>query len=236
MSFIPINDKPATSPSRTTLRARLSKYSKLAVQDLKDVLTQNESKISLALDCWSSRSRQGYLGTFVTYIWSFHDPGRAFIRYIFKNYAYRSAITCHWIDSSWELRDALLEFKHVPGHHTGVRLADEVFDILQKYNIVQKLYCITTDNASNNTTMMHSLSQRLREEEDYEWDPDQHHISCLNHIINLAVEDFIKNVKGFERAGIIIDDDTSDDEQADDDDDDELLNEEEGMVKTIFKC
>jgi hypothetical protein len=71
MSFIPINDKPATSPSRTTLRARLSKYSELAVQDLKDVLTHNESKISLALDCWSSRSRQGYLGMFVTYIRAF---------------------------------------------------------------------------------------------------------------------------------------------------------------------
>jgi hypothetical protein len=132
----------------------------------------------------------------------------------------------------------LLEFKHVPGHHTGARLADEVFDTLQKYNIAQKLFCITTDNASNNGTMMHCLSERLKEEENYDWDPDQHHISCLNHIINLAVDDFIKNVKGFEKGGGIGDDESMDneDDQEHDDDDDDILEEEEGMVKTIFKC
>jgi hypothetical protein len=46
ISLININDKPACSPSRTTLRARLSKYSKLGVDDLKCVLAANDWKIN----------------------------------------------------------------------------------------------------------------------------------------------------------------------------------------------
>jgi uncharacterized DUF497 family protein len=33
-----------------------------------------------------------------------------------------------------------------------------------------------------------------------EWDPKKHQISCMNHVINLAVQEFIKSVK------VIIDD------------------------------
>jgi len=65
VSLIKVNDQPAQSPSRTTLRARLSKYSKLAVDDLKKVLAANDSKISLALDCWSSRSNYGFMGMYI---------------------------------------------------------------------------------------------------------------------------------------------------------------------------
>jgi len=64
MSFITVNNKPASSPGRTTLRARLSKFSQRADDQLKKVLQDNESKISLALDCRSSSNKLGYLGTF----------------------------------------------------------------------------------------------------------------------------------------------------------------------------
>jgi hypothetical protein len=62
MSFIKVNDKPVDSPCRITLQARLEKHSKLAIENLKGVLAANSSKISLALDCWSSRSNYGFLG------------------------------------------------------------------------------------------------------------------------------------------------------------------------------
>ena len=64
MSFITVNNKPASSPDSTTLRARLSKFSQIADDQLKKVLQDNESKISLALDCWSSSNKLSYLGTF----------------------------------------------------------------------------------------------------------------------------------------------------------------------------
>jgi hypothetical protein len=110
------------------------------------------------------------------------------------------AITCHWIDSNWDLQDALLEFKHVPGSHTGERLAAEMFAIIEQYGITEKLFCITTDNASNNGKMMRILSHILKDKKGIDWDPKTHHIACLNHVINLAVDDFMKSIKMFEGA------------------------------------
>ena len=106
------------------------------------------------------------------------------------------AVTAHWINDNWELEEALLEFKHQPDHHTGDILGDEIFAIIQKFGISEKLFCITTENADNNMTLMKHLSQNLRNELGICWDPMKHHIRCLNHVINLAVQDFLKSVKG----------------------------------------
>jgi hypothetical protein len=62
VSLIMINKRPAKAPGRNTLRVRLSKYSKMGVDKLKEVLQANKSRISLALDMWSSRSNHGFLG------------------------------------------------------------------------------------------------------------------------------------------------------------------------------
>jgi hypothetical protein len=63
VSLIEINKLQAKTPGRNTLRARLSKYSKMGVDKLKEVLQANKSRISLALDMWSSRGNHGFLGT-----------------------------------------------------------------------------------------------------------------------------------------------------------------------------
>jgi hypothetical protein len=62
VSLIEINKEQAKAPGRNTLRARLSKYSNMGVDKLKEVLQANKSRISLALDMWSSRSNHGFLG------------------------------------------------------------------------------------------------------------------------------------------------------------------------------
>jgi hypothetical protein len=74
------------------------------------------------------------------------------------------AITCHWIDDNWKLHDALLDFKHISGNHYGEILGDEVFGIIEEYKIVDKLFCITTDNTGNNGTMMKRISLKGRED------------------------------------------------------------------------
>jgi hypothetical protein len=83
---------------------------------------------------------------------------------------------------------------HVEGHHYGEVLADKVFEILEEYEICEKLFCITADNAGNNGTMCVALS-KLLENIGIEWDPKKYQISCMNHVINLAVQEFIKSVK-----------------------------------------
>jgi hypothetical protein len=67
VSLIQINNKNASAPSRKILRARLSKQAVLAKDNLKAILSTNRSKISLALDCWTTRTNFGFLCTYILY-------------------------------------------------------------------------------------------------------------------------------------------------------------------------
>lgn len=137
-------------------------------------------------------------------------------------------MTCHWISADWTLEEALLDFKYVPGHHDGERLGDEVIEILEEYQIINKLFCITTDNAGNNRKMMMRISRYLKDEHSIKWNPKEHHIACLNHVINLAVQDFLKAIKG------LVADNEADNclrDEEEDDDEQEL----EGFAGTLWK-
>ena len=93
---------------------------------------------------------------------------RSFSRYISIT-ANHIAITAHFIDNLYTLRQPLLAFELLEDRHTGVNLAAIIMKVFHEYDIAEKLYCITTDNASNNFTMVKTLSERLQEE-DIEWD------------------------------------------------------------------
>ncbi len=62
ISWIKVNNRPAQAPSRKIIRARLSTEAKSAKEDLKTILAANKSKISLAIDCWSTRTNFGFMG------------------------------------------------------------------------------------------------------------------------------------------------------------------------------
>jgi len=88
-----------------------------------------------------------------------------------------------------------LSFQQLEGAHTGANIATRVFDVLDQYNVANKLFCITTDNASNNKKCMRKLSKMLRKRKGISWDHKAKHISCLNHVINIAVQAFLKKCK-----------------------------------------
>ena len=141
------------------------------------------------------------------------------------------AVTAHWINDNWELEEILLEFKHQSDRHIGDILGDEIFEIIQKFGITEKLFCITTDNADNNTNLMKCLSQRLHNELGICWDPEKHHISCLNHVINLAIQDFLKSIKDLAS----LDEELKYNESNDDEDDDIHDDAEEDFESVIYK-
>ena len=66
--------------------------------------------------------------------------------------------------------------------------------VLEEYNITDKLSYITSDNASNNISMVKEL-ERLLEEHDIEWDHMKYHIPCITHVINIAVQKFLASIK-----------------------------------------
>lgn len=106
------------------------------------------------------------------------------------------AVTGHWIDEDWNLHEALLDFLHVEGRHTGEHLAQELFQILEYYDICDKLFCITSDSAGNCGKLCKELTKILREEKGIRWNHKERYIRCMNHVINLAVQDFLKSIKG----------------------------------------
>jgi hypothetical protein len=90
------------------------------------------SKISIALDCWTS------------------PFGQAFI-----------AITGYFIDMDWVYREVLLDFKPLYGAHTGANMSTMLLQTLVDHDIQDRIFGLTADNASNNRTLVDSLQQAL---------------------------------------------------------------------------
>ena len=87
-----------------------------------------------------------------------------------------------------------MEFKYVEDHHYDEILGEKIYEVLKDYDICRKLFCIMTDDASNNGTMCEEIERHLSEE-DISWSAEKNHIHCMNHVINLAIQDFLKNIK-----------------------------------------
>jgi len=86
------------------------------------------AKLSTSLDCWTSPFQQAFM-----------------------------AITSYFLDQNWDYREVLLGFDPLEGTHTGLNLGLVLTDTLQKYQIMDRIMAITTDNASNNQTMITSI-------------------------------------------------------------------------------
>ena len=89
----------------------------------------------------------------------------------------------------------MLAFEQLEGSHTGEYLAEKLLNILEDFNIAEKLFCITTDAASNNTAMVSYLSSILKIRKQINWDYKKMHINCLDHVVNLAVQKFLRTIK-----------------------------------------
>jgi len=105
------------------------------------------------------------------------------------------AITVHWIDAKFQLHDSVLAFHALEGSHTGENLSNYVFDTLVDFDLCEKLFCVTTDNASNNKTMIKQLFESIYVRTGVQHDEKNQHIPCFAHVINLVVGAFLKNLK-----------------------------------------
>src|SRR5579871_4154121 len=124
------------------MKSLLKKAVDTACKEIKEGLAVCTSRIRVALDCWSSSNSYNFMGM---------NPSLYTKSLII-------AITCHYVDESFNLQKDLLDFCEVSVSHTGANLIQHVFEVLIKYNIHDQIYCITTDNAGNNGTLCESLS------------------------------------------------------------------------------
>ncbi|CAG8704200.1 1210_t:CDS:2, partial [Ambispora leptoticha] len=113
-----------------------------------------------------------------------------------NNYAFL-AITAHWITKDWKLQDELLDFINLSGPHSGENLCEAFVKSCHEFGILTKIFTITSDNASNNDTFMKYL-EIICEEENISFNAINSHCRCIAHIINLVVQDILKQIKAGE--------------------------------------
>ncbi|XP_078447664.1 putative transcriptional regulator tpeD [Wolffia australiana] len=121
------------------------------------------SSVSLTVDAWTSQNNIALLG-----------------------------ITAHWIDNNWKICELLLGLRQIKGSYSGSNLATIVVEVAYHYGIESKICAITTDNASNNRTMIASIVEKLKTVNP-QFMMDQH-VPCFAHILNLVVQARLKEV------------------------------------------
>ncbi|KAG0154709.1 hypothetical protein PDIDSM_277 [Penicillium digitatum] len=121
-----------TIPSARTIRRHLD----ITIQNNQKGILQRlpeGCRLSIALDCWTSPFQQAFM-----------------------------AITGYFIDHNWDYCEILLGFEPLHGSHTGENLSKTVTQILTEHGISDRVLSVTTDNATNNNTLMQSVQDHLQ--------------------------------------------------------------------------
>ncbi|KAL2921565.1 Zinc finger BED domain-containing protein RICESLEEPER 1 [Bienertia sinuspersici] len=100
------------------------------------------------------------------------------------------SLTAHFVDNRWCLQKRILNFHFIPPPHTGVHLSDQVFTMLKEWGIQKKVLSITLDNAASNDV----FADLLKSELDLLCDGEYFHVRCCAHILNLIVQDGLKEI------------------------------------------
>lgn len=125
----------------------------------------NGSKLSIALDCWTSPFCQSFM-----------------------------AITGYFLDQDWNYCEVLLGFEPLHGSHSGAHLSETVIRILKKHGIENRVLSITTtDNASNNNTMMAGVQEIAKSPALS--DTPIFRIPCITHVIQLSLKELLGKMK-----------------------------------------
>jgi len=142
--------------SRRTITDDCSKKYQEEKQVLLDVLKNVKGRVSLTMDMWTSNQTLGYM-----------------------------CITCHFTDDDWKMHKRTLKFSFMKTPHTGVAMFNAVLRFLQEWNIEDKLFAVTLDNASNNNAMLKLLKSNLLEKKMLLGKGKLLHQRCAAHVLNL---------------------------------------------------
>ena len=100
----------------------------------------------------------------------------------------------HYIDGDWDLQSLTLEFTPANGAHAGSDIAKIFRNFLEEYQLQTKVQGMTLDNAASNTKFIAEF-KLLMDQDGIEFDAENQHFRCIAHIENLAVQDFLKELR-----------------------------------------
>ena len=87
------------------------------------------------------------------------------------------AVTSHFINENGKLDSYLLEFSQFFEDHTGHNIQSWINEVMENFDIKEKVVAIVTDNAKNITFAVSMLNIQ--------------HIACFAHSLNLIIKNGI---------------------------------------------
>jgi hypothetical protein len=103
------------------------------------------------------------------------------------------SVVAHYLDNLYCLHKRVIDFRVMYDSHTGTAIANHILEVVNDFNIRNKILSITLDNASSNTNVIESLTPHLQSYIDCY----VVHQRCVCHIINLVVQDGITVVSKY---------------------------------------
>ncbi|CAG7824610.1 unnamed protein product, partial [Allacma fusca] len=127
-------DPPFAIPKKDAIKSKLTQLYHDKKESIKTSLLDSPEKISLVVDCWSTKSMKSFQGILAT-----------------------------WVDSDWNYQQVVLDLDVLHHSHSGKNLAESMFRVINEFEIAHKILTVTCDNASNMDTMMEELARLLKE-------------------------------------------------------------------------
>ncbi|CAA7047613.1 unnamed protein product [Microthlaspi erraticum] len=104
-------------------------------------------------------------------------------------------ITAHFVDASFQLKKMIIGFKSIADHKGGT-VSRVLLECLQEWDI-KRIFCITVDNATANTSALKKFKEAFRQangDEAFVLDGEFLHLRCATHILNLIVKEGLMEV------------------------------------------
>ena len=101
-------------------------------------------------------------------------------------------LTAHFIDRNWILHKRIINFCPISSHK-GVDMAACITNCLLEWGL-DNVFTITVDNASSNDVTVKKMSKKLSNWGTNSMDGDHFHVRCMAHILNLIVQDGLKEI------------------------------------------
>ena len=148
--------------SDSTIQAKVMILYEEGKRRLRHKLGAAITSIHITCDVWSSSNHLGFLG-----------------------------FVAHFIDDAGVSRTLLLSLKEIQGAHSGANMAAIILHTVRDFEFRNKLGYFVMDNAGSNDTMMEIIAQDFWNNDSFKYDPVEHRLRCLGHIINLSVQSFL---------------------------------------------
>lgn len=107
-------------PCPQTVKSIIHDAYNFSLPILQQIIRTQAKSISLTLDLWTAKNRQGYLG-----------------------------ITCSFLDNSFDLHEFTLDIAYVRYPHSSKHILETLEQVLENWKIRDLVFTVTTDSGSN---------------------------------------------------------------------------------------